>query len=253
MNNSILLSTYKNITSDDTFWKPLISSQEKQEFKTLLDNVEVSLKHGTRSVKGAALEDLMTFIYSRFVGVEVQSNVHLRDNQIDHEVIFPDFGAPNFVVNHIGLKIIGESKNKQESVSSREVDNLDGLLKIRNSKLGVFSSYHSFSKGRNSVWEKGEGKRRKLALLSNFERIIIGFNVKDFNKILDGNNFYTLLKEKYHMLIDEINDDDVEDNHDSYHVNLLSTIEHLYSIGIIPIEHLDTYKQKIVEKYGNTI
>lgn len=251
MPNSISLTSYKNKTHDNTFWKPLCTPEEKQQFKELMETVEVSLKSGTKNEKGKSLENLMTFIYSRFVGAEVIDNIRLTDNQIDHEVIFPDFGTPSFVVNCIGLKLIGESKNHKSSISSREVDNLDGILKIRHSKLGVFSSYYSFSRGKRSIWENAEGKRRKLALFSNFNRIIIGFHFEDFKKILNGSNFYTMMKEKYNLLIDEIDDDYVEDNKNLYHIRLFGTLEHLCKIGIIPNEHLDTYKQKLIERYGD--
>lgn len=250
MRDSVTLTSYKNKTDDNTFWKPILTQAERQQFKKLMDSVEITLKTGTNNEKGKALENLMTFIYSRFVGVDVIPNIRLLDNQIDHEIIFPDFGAPNFVVNCIGPKLIGESKNHKGSISSREVDNLDGLLKIRHSKLGIFSSYYSFSRGKRSIWENAEGKRRKLALFSNFNRVIIGFHFGDFKKILEGSNFYSMIKEKYNMLIDEVDDDYVEDNKNPYHIRVLGTLEYLSKVGIIPDQHLDTYKQRLIEKYG---
>lgn len=250
MSDSISFTSFKEMTNDDTFWSPITLQKEQKEFKILLDSAVFTLKHGTKDEKGKSLEKMMTYIYKRFVGVKVIPNIRLSDNQIDHEVTFPDFGSPNFIINNVGMKLIGESKNHKDSISSREVDNLDGLLKIRNAKLGIFSSYHSFSRGRKSVWENGEGKRRKLALFSNYQRVIIGFCYKDFEKILKGENFYTMLKEKYDLLLDELSDDYIEDNIYPYHVRLNNTLLHLKQIQIIPQEHYDTYKKRLINKYG---
>lgn len=251
MSKSINLTSIKHFIADSEYWHEIKSEEDKATFKELLIEVERSLKKGTRASKGKSLEDLMTFIYSRFVNVEVKDNLRTKDNQIDHEILFSDFGLPNFIQNKIGIKLIGESKNHKSTVSSREVDNLDGLLRVRDCKMGIISSYYNFSRGRNSVWVNGEGKRRKLCLMSKYKRIIIGFHYQDFNKILNGENFYTMIKQKYHMLIDEIADDYIDDSKKTYPARVYDNLLSLSEMGIIPKENLPTYKENIINKYGS--
>jgi hypothetical protein len=49
---------------------------------------------------------------------------------------------------NVGLRLVGESKNHKKSIGPREVSNLDELLRSKSSKLGIFSSSKSFSKGK---------------------------------------------------------------------------------------------------------
>lgn len=243
---------FKNNISDDNFWIPITTSEDKAAFSFLLDSVKDSRLTGTKSEKGKALEELMTFLYQRFIYATVAYDIRTKDNQIDHEVEFPDFGMPSFIKNHVGFKLISECKNHKKSVSSQEVTILHSNLEIRNFKLGIISSYNTFSKGRNSVWENAEGKRRKLALLSKYEQIIIGFNHQDFEKILCGANFYTMVKQKYQNIRDELADDYIEDKPYPYHERLKESLKSLYDVGIIQEKELNTYLDKVSMKYGTT-
>ncbi|MFW7187917.1 MULTISPECIES: hypothetical protein [unclassified Lysinibacillus] len=250
MARGISFNKYKNSLSSDAYWKPITSEKDKKEFKILLESVESSRKTGTKDQKGKALELLMTYIFNRFVYAEVKDDLRTKDNQLDHEIFFYEFEAPDFIKRIVGCHLINECKNHKKSVSSQEVTILNSNLEIRNCKFGIVSSYKSFSKGRNSVWENAEGKRRKFALLSNFNRLIIGFNYIDFEKILNGGNFYTMMQQKYRNIIDEIHDDEIFDNSQPYNARLIANLNHLKSIGIIPEDECNTYIDVVNKKYG---
>ncbi|MEM5659608.1 hypothetical protein AAHB50_29410 [Bacillus toyonensis] len=196
----------------------------------------------------------MTYVYGRFEVAYVHPNVHRGDNQIDHIVEFIDGMTPTFINDYVGIRMIGESKNHKDSIGVREVTDLVELLRSKKAKLGVFSSYKTFSRGLNkSPWINAEGKRRKLALANNNEKIIIGFTIDELESLTDR-NFYTLLKQKYFALVDEIDDDVTEyataDLTQAYHVRLYDSLVKLRENEIIDEEGFQKGKEAIIHRYG---
>ncbi|MFC5735970.1 hypothetical protein, partial [Cytobacillus gottheilii] len=225
MKDTISAKRFMNQAKDEEIWEP-IQEGEKAHFQELVNEVKYTLEKGTKKEKGDSMEDLMTYVYGRFLIAHVEPNVYKGDNQIDHIIEFIDGLLPNFVQNHIGIRAIGESKNHKESISVRDVTDLVELLRSKKAKLGIFSSYKSFSRGRNkSPWINAEGKRRKLAISNNNEKIIIGFTIEELESLLEK-NFYTMLKQKYFALIDEIDDDYTDYSTDDlsipYHIRLIT-------------------------------
>ncbi|KEF40472.1 Restriction endonuclease [Schinkia azotoformans MEV2011] len=248
MANTISYNEYIDYSPDDNIWKP-IENEEIPFYRTLIENVYHTFENGTKKEKGDSMEKLMTFIYQRFKAIKVCHNVRSNDNQIDHIVEFIDGMTPAFIQHYIGLRLIGESKNHKKTIGSREVSNLDELLRDKDSKLGVFSSFYSFSKGQ-SMWVNAEGKRRKLAL--KYGRKIIGFTIKELESLVEK-NFYTLLKQKFNNLVDEIEDDFSDhDCKSPYNVSLLNNLIQLNNLGIIDQEAFINGKRLIEERYGNT-
>ncbi|WP_411503451.1 hypothetical protein [Brevibacillus centrosporus] len=250
--DTISYNRYINEAPDNQVWRPMHSSAELSEFQQLIDAVEISFESNSKKEKGDALESLMTFVYDRFESAVVRPNVIQGDNQIDHLIEFVDATTPAFIHNYIGLRIIGESKNHKKSIDVREVADLAELLRSKRAKLGVFSSAKSFSKGKqNNYWQFAEGKRRKLALARN--EFVIGFTLDEI-KTLTTKNFYTLLRQKYFNLIDEINDDYTDYLDDSisssYPRRLLSGIEQLRKNGILTEDQSQDAQRRLTEKYG---
>lgn len=238
---------------DDEVWSP-IPEEEFGDFQKLIDGVRFSLENGSKKEKGDALEHLMTYVYDRFEVAFVDENVHRGDNQIDHIVHFIDGMAPLFVYHNIGTRMIGESKNHKESISVRDVTDLVELLRSKKSKVGIFSSSKSFSRGRNkSPWVNAEGKRRKLAIANDNNRIILGFTIDEL-ETLKSNNFYKMLKDKYYSLVDEIEDDftdyATDDMTTSYHVNLFHSLVQLNKIGIIDSDTFERGRTILENRYG---
>ena len=100
------------------------------------------------------------------------------------------------------------------------------------------------------MWVNAEGKRRKLAL--KYGRKIIGFTIKELESLVEK-NFYTLLKQKFNNLVDEIEDDFSDhDCKSPYNVSLLNNLIQLNNLGIIDQEAFINGKRLIEERYGNT-
>lgn len=253
MRDTISARRYMNQVRDDEIWEP-IPNEEHEHFQRLVNTVKDTLEKGSKKEKGDAMEDLMTYVYGRFLIAFVEPNVYKGDNQIDHIIEFIDGLVPNFVQNHIGIRAIGESKNHKDSISVRDVTDLVELLRAKKAKLGIFSSYKSFSRGRNkSPWINAEGKRRKLAIANDNEKIIIGFTIDELESLID-NNFYTLLKQKYFALIDEIDDDytdyPTDDFSIPYHIRLYDSLKQLKENQIIDSDTFERGKSNITKKYG---
>ncbi|SDI17697.1 hypothetical protein SAMN05192534_1242 [Alteribacillus persepolensis] len=245
-NNTVSYNQYIDRSPDWNVWTP-VSEEEKPLFNELIDNVKKAIEYGTRKEKGDSLEKLMTFIYDRFESAKVIPNYNIGDNQIDHFIEFIDGLTPTFIHENIGTRIIAESKNHKDSIGVREVADLYELLRSKKSKLGIFSSYKTFSHGK-TMWTLSEGKRRKLAL-SN-ERYIIGFTLRELESLTE-NNFYTLLKQKYWNLIDELEDDYIDEEVSiPYHERLSFSLKRLRDIGILEHSVVQDALQKIEIKYG---
>lgn len=253
MKDTILFNKFISGAPDDEVWAP-IPDEEKEKYQQLIDTVRTTLEYGTKKEKGDALENLMTYVYNRFEIAYVHPNVHRGDNQIDHIVEFIDGMTPAFIFRHIGIRFIGESKNHKESIGVREVTDLVELLRSKKANVGIFSSYKTFSRGRNkSPWINAEGKRRKLAIANNNEKIILGFTIDELES-LKNENFYTLMKQKYYALVDEIDDDftdyPTEDLNLTYHQRLFDSLTQLKANGIIDEETFDLGREKLQQKYG---
>jgi hypothetical protein len=238
---------------DYEIWHP-ITEDEKNDFLVLVEDVEYKMENGSKKEKGDALEELMTFIYERFQIAYVEPNVMIGDNQIDHIITFVDSFLPPFLYHNIGSRIVGESKNHKDSIGVREVADLMELLRSKNSKLGIFSSYKSFSRGRNkNPWINAEGKRRKLALASNYEKLIIGFTLDELRSLVT-NNFYTLLKRKYYSLIDELDDDTTDFPDDDflkpYHERYYQTLCEMLEGDLISQKAFEQTVKRIEERHG---
>jgi hypothetical protein len=249
MNNGVGYNLYIDNSSDNKIWRP-IPKKDYVKFDKMILEVKRAFESGSKKEKGDSLEELMTYIYNRFKHIKVYHNIRSSDNQIDHIIEFLDGVTPTFINDHVGLRIIGESKNHNKSIASREVNNLDELLRDKNSRFGIFSSYKSFSKG-STMWINAEGKRRKLALWHNYKRIIIGFTIVELASLKE-NNFYSMIQQKYYQLVDELEDDytDVELKL-PYQYRLYYSLTELHKKGIIDSTALSDCKAKIESAYGN--
>ncbi|MEC0304693.1 hypothetical protein [Terribacillus saccharophilus] len=252
MSDTIGYNRYINRSPDNEIWRPITQS-EHNYFLSLIHEARDKLAHGTKKEKGDALEALMTFIYSKFDEIaEIKPNVSAGDNQIDHIVHFVDGMTPLFINEKIGSRLVCESKNHKKTISGREVADLAELLRSKEAKVGIFSSAKSFSKGLNkSPWINAEGKRRKFAIAK--KGIILGFTIDELETLTEK-NFYTMLKQKYYSLIDEIDDDVTEYEHtdpvQTYGQRLHDSLLQLSKIGVISNESYNSGKAAIEDKYG---
>ncbi|MED3396171.1 hypothetical protein [Bacillus wiedmannii] len=254
-NDSVSYNRYSNRAPDNFYWKP-IPIEDVDMYKKMIQRVEAAFKGSDKKEKGDSLEELMTYVYRRFEDIAIVSpNIRSKDNQYDHFIELVEGAAPQFLMEYSGGRIVGESKNHNKSISSREVTNLYDLLQTKTARLGIFSSMYTFSKGRKSMWANAEGKRRKLCLSSENKtgnkRYVIGFTLKELESLLE-NNFYSMIKQKVKCLQDELDDNFTEDeNGVEYHERLYHSLTQLKNLGIICDQSFSEAKQKIEEFYGD--
>ncbi|MGG3924942.1 hypothetical protein ABET51_02910 [Metabacillus fastidiosus] len=247
--NTVSYNRYVNRAPDHEIWKPILDNQV-QGYKDMVQRVRTAFNGKNKKEKGESLEELMTFVFSRFEDVaDVIPNEFSGDNQIDHCIEFIDSLVPTFFHDYIGMRIIGESKNHNKTIGVREVSNLDELLRDNKSRLGIFSSYKTFSKGKKSMWSYAEGKRRKLLL--SYNRYIIGFTIDELESLIN-NNFYTMIKQKIKNLQKELEDDYTEDEFGvPYHHRLYLSLKQLKNLDIIDPEMFEEGTKRLIEKFGD--
>ncbi|WJE51193.1 hypothetical protein QRE66_18015 [Bacillus cereus] len=254
-NDSIPYNRYSTRAPDYKYWKP-IPDTDRDKYIAMIERVKISIEKDDNKEKGKSLEDLMTYVYSRFEDIaDVFPDQRSKENQFDHIITFIEGLAPPQLMEYTGGIIIGESKNhSKKGVGSQEVANLYDFLKTKTSRLGIFSSFKTFTKGKKSMWANAEGKRRKLCLSSEnatgVKRYVIGFTLKELESLLE-NNFYTMMKHKITALQNELDDDYTEDEHGLlYPDRLYYSLNQLKELGIICDKSFQDGKQKIEELYG---
>ena len=199
--------------------------------------------------KGRVLEDFAVFLFSRFQGVSVTKNKRPGDNETDIEARFSEKAQPPFMLQNIGPKIICECKNKKSSsIDVGMVTKLAEIIPRRGAKFGVFISILGMG---GYAWRYGEGKRKKI--MYSEQLTIISFTVKELKSLREGQNFYTMIREKYYALIDEVDDEtaDIPDQlHYEYKKRLKEMLDHLVRCGIASEDDYSKIYSNLVLKDG---
>lgn len=237
---------------DNFFWKTLNGDSEAlQKFDAYMVKIEGS-KTWDRKMnqkKGAILEDFAMFLFSRFQDVKTEKNKRPGDNETDIEVTMSQKVASPFIKNIIGNKIICECKNKKSSsIDVGVVVKLAEILPTRGSNFGVFISLMGMG---GYAWRFGEGKRKKI--MYSTQAPLISFKVDELNKIRDGYNFYTMIREKYYSLLDEVDDETsglpVEESED-FELYTRQMVQHLKKCDLISESDSHEINEKITKRYG---
>lgn len=235
------LTTLRNFVrglKDDQVWVPLANEPSVlQDFKSLVEEVEDSKKWpaSRNHEKGKLFEKLIRLVLSRFSVGDTDSDFTVGDNQIDHEFKFIDDYITLFT-EQIGRTIVCECKNEQSPVDVSYISKLIELCETRESRFGIFFSIVGLT-GRG--WIYAEGKRKKNFLRKKLG--IISFSLKEI-KELENSNLFTLIKNKYQNLIDEIDDesDDIRkysgDELQSFSRRLKKTTEEMKKLNLISEE-----------------
>lgn len=247
-----------NRLGDDSYWEPFCNDEKLvDEFNKKLQLVKASQSwpKEKNKEKGNALEELVKFIFSRFTIIEsIERDKHTNDNEIDIHVDF-NKNLMNIFFTDIKGKLICECKNTSKSVDVGMVSKLVELCDKNHAGLGIFISLKGLSKGRGgSLWKNAEGKRRKLYLSTAIP--IISFKLNDIECLgEEGNNFYTMIKQKVSYLIDEIKEDSTtlellkkeEGDFKEYLYGNLNALEHL---NLISTDEKVEIIGRIKRKYG---
>ncbi|MBP2646196.1 MAG: hypothetical protein H6Q75_1636 [Firmicutes bacterium] len=238
---------------DDTIWRPFYNDgAEIDRFISFIDAVEKSKSWPAirNKEKGNLLEDLMKFVFSRFVNVISVSRALTTDNEIDLDVKFNEILSPQ-VVQDLKCYFICECKNMvSSSISVGMVTKLVELCKSNMAGIGIFVSLKGIG---GKGWRYGEGKRKKLFLKTSIP--IVSFTLDEIKTLVEPNaNFYSLIKKKYRLLVDELDYDGqaigeyAKDDPDFVQV-LKDTVKSLQEVELLTKSECAEILQRISIKY----
>lgn len=234
---SKLKETLKKMT-DAMVWVPLQDDEEiLKQFNSLVSQIEESKEwpRERNHEKGKLLEKLMGIVLNRFTLADVHSDFSVQDNQIDHELEFIDSYVTNFT-KVAGYKAVFECKNEKGKVDVSYMAKLIELCEARKANLGIFVSMQGLT---GQGWIFAEGKRKKNFLRKGIA--IIHFSIDEIKK-LNESNFYSLMKLKFKMLVDEVDEclDDLEDlqryseeEKTILGVRLINNLDHFMKFGLL--------------------
>ena len=238
---------------DNTIWRPFYKNLvEVDTFNTFIAAIEESRTWPAKrnKEKGNLLEDLMKFIFKRFPNILGVSRAITTDNEIDLDIKFNETLSPQFVQDK-KCYFICECKNMvSSSISVGMVTKLVELCAANKAGIGIFVSLKGIG---GSGWRFGEGKRRKLFLKTSIP--IISFTLDEIKTLAQpGINFYSLVKNKYRLLVDELDFDGQvigahsQDSPDFVQL-LQETVQSLHKIDILTNDECTKLLQRIEEKY----
>lgn len=192
-----------------------IKGEKLVEYNDMLDCLENISKLKSKNphdrglitkAKGESLENIVNFIIKNTSILEVYENIHTSTNEIDQVITLNYKGKrireiSGISYDTLGLEgdcFLGECKNYNKSIGTTWVGKFFSLLKICGScKLGIIFSFCGLS-GEEDKWYDSHGLTKILYQLGSLnERIfILDFNIKDFYRISDGENFFSIIKKK---------------------------------------------------------
>lgn len=153
------------------------------------DRLEKSFSVKNNNEKKLALEDFGKYLFDLCPLFEVESNIHTLTNEIDLYITIKPHFYPHPFLNMLGYTLVCECKNIKEKIDSRKADNLDTLMRDKNSKVGIYLSREGFT-GPNPI---SDGKGRIYKAFAEERKYIICITYKEiFNRIIKNNE--SLLK-----------------------------------------------------------
>ncbi len=179
-----------------------LTKEQSLKYSVLLDEfiqINSSIKATTQE-KGESLEKLSSYLLHISGGVfEVKRNLRNTTNEID---ILIQTNTKGKVLTGIGIlnkgfeTFISECKNYKKKIGVTYIGKFCSLLLSTETKIGIMFSYKGIT---GSGWNSSCGLVRKFYL--HKERLedrfcIIDFNISDFIKIKQGDNFFQIVNDK---------------------------------------------------------
>jgi len=194
------------------------NDKQMKEYNKLLD-IFVNTNSGNYSTseKGKSLERLVKYLIDQTGVFEVYGNVRTKTNELDQLIRCNEKGK--FLVSN-GLfsdkfkNFIGECKNHKSHVSVTYVGKVCSLLSTTQNKLCLLFSYNGIT---GSGWNYGAGIVKKFYLSKeklDDRYCIIDFNIKDFEKIKEGNNLIKIVEDKMLALQNDVDYSKFVKSHD---------------------------------------
>lgn len=154
----------------------------------------------TTKEKGEVLEQLASHLLETLSAIfKIDNNLKTNTNEMDIFVSLSPAGKllqSNGLINPLYDQFIVECKNYSKKIDVTYVGKFCSLLLTNQIQLGILISYHGVT-GRN--WSDASGLIKKFYLHKEDKEkryCIIDFNLKDFKKIGEGENFLEIVEEK---------------------------------------------------------
>ncbi len=202
----------RNIVKDSVkSFNELIRWEDKdyKDYEVLLNRlkgINAKRRNETTKEKGEALEDIVSFIIERTFILTAHRNKRTPTNEIDHFVVLNDHGKQSLHTYNIAPSILEftngyflcECKDYGRSVGSTWVGKFYSLLKTcGNCSLGIIFSYNGLSGAENN-WYDAHGLTKIIYRIEPEDKkiFILDFNKRDFERILEGESFFNIIKTK---------------------------------------------------------
>ena len=184
------------------------SEDDKKQFRYLLEELKRPFDRSveTTKEKGDRLENLVEFIIRKSYFFEIYKNVHTETNEIDEVILFSDRGKQALKVFDLSRDLIpieedlflGECKNYESNLGVTYVGKFYSLLSVTKIPFGIVFTQTGLT-GNSEGFKDAYGLIKILRLIesskgNNF--YIIAFTMDDYEKMLEGNTFFDLIKAK---------------------------------------------------------
>ena len=165
-----------------------------------LERVHKKSNEASNQEKGEALEDISVFLLEESGGLfDTSRNIWTSTNEIDVLVkanVKGNFFCNNNIIDPRFSLFISECKNHAGKVGVTHVGKFCSLLISNKVKFGIIFSYEGIT---GKGWRDATGLVKKFYLhigkLKN-RYCIIDFNIKDFKRISNGDNFFQIVEEQ---------------------------------------------------------
>lgn len=189
------------------------SDKDKQEFSYLLSELQRPFDKKSESTKskGDRLENLVAFIIKKSFFFEIYRNVRTPTNEIDQVIVFSDkgrqaldkFGISRDIIGIDEDVILGECKNYESNLNVTYVGKFYSLLVATDISLGIIFTKEGLT-GEESEYRDAYGLIKVLRIIEKYKNerdlYIIDFTIDDYINLLEGVNFFDIIKAKKLLL-----------------------------------------------------
>lgn len=182
------------------------SEEDKVAFKFLIKELDVPSE--TTKQTGDKLENIVEFIIRKTFFFEVYKNVRTTTNEIDEVIVLSKLGKQalhKFNLSRDLISIpndifIGECKNYSKSLNVTYVGKFYSLMKSTNISFGIIFTQHGLT-GTSEDFKDAYGLVKVLKIMEDLKNpdkkfYILTFTREDYQKMIEGHNFFELVEAK---------------------------------------------------------
>lgn len=185
------------------------SEKDKQDFSVLLANLKRPFDKSTETTKekGDRLENLVSFLIQKSYFFEIYRNIHTATNEIDEVIILSERGKQalhefNLSRDLLAIEsdiVLGECKNYSSTLDVTYVGKFYSLLVSTDVPFGIIFTQKGLT-GNENEFHDAHGLTKVLRIIEKYqndrEMFILTFTIEDYDKIVNGESFFDLIKAK---------------------------------------------------------